>query len=89
MRENPQPLLITSLCATQNATTIVVVGSINLTSNVYLVLAPGGVLQGSADPKMYLRDWDYWHLINTVNVSNTGIIGLHEDSMGGEIRGPM
>ena len=66
-------------------------GSVNLTSNVYLLLQPGGVLQGSADAGDYNYDWDYWHVVQGVNVSNSGVIGPPglPTGRGGEVRGCM
>lgn len=66
-------------------------GSVNLSSNCYLLLRSGAILQGSAYPEHYNWDWDYWHIINSVNTSNTGVIGPQgsDIAMGGEIRGPM
>ncbi len=67
------------------------VGTLNLTDNVYLVLETGGILQGSSDPAAYAYDWDYWHVVQAVNASNTGVIGdnLAADDLGGELRGSM
>jgi hypothetical protein len=68
------------------------VGTVNLTSNVYLVLESGAVLQGSSDPQHYSYDWDFWHVVQGVNVSNTGIIGatpFGPGDLGGELRGSM
>ena len=66
-------------------------GTVNLTSNVYLYLEAGGVLQGTANPLDYAWDWDYWHIVQGLNSSNTGVIGPRHLPLGsgGEIRGPM
>ena len=64
-------------------------GSVSLATNVYLVLEPGAVLQGSANPLDYNRDWDYWHVVQGINCSNTGVIASTPAAMGGELRGAM
>ena len=66
-------------------------GTVNLSSNVYLQLLPGGVLQGSADPAHYSWDWDYYHVVQGINVVNSGVVGPQGAGMGGGgmIRGPM
>jgi polygalacturonase len=63
-------------------------GTVSLASNVYLTLDDGGILQGSANAADYSSDWDYWHVVQGVNASNTGVTGigpLHT----GAIAGPM
>ncbi len=68
---------------------IFLTGSVSLVSRVYLVLEAGSVLQGTSDPRAYNRDWDFWHIVQGVNVSNTGIISPRWDAPGGELRGAM
>ena len=67
-------------------------GKVELASHVYLVLSPGGVLQGSATQSDYGDDWDYWHVVQGVNLTDTGVIapeGDVEGIGGGAIVGPM
>jgi len=65
------------------------IASINLTSNVYLVLEKEAVLQGSSNPLDYAYDWDQWNVVQTNFSANTGIISPKKNSQGGEIRGSM
>ena len=65
------------------------VGSLNLSSNVYLVLEKGGVLQGSSQPADYAFDWEQWNVVQAFGAANTGIIAPKEGEMGGELRGSM
>eukprot|EP00039_Didymoeca_costata_P003212 m.66063 g.66063 ORF g.66063 m.66063 type:complete len:537 (+) comp11781_c0_seq4:144-1754(+) len=68
-------------------------GKVSLMSSVYLLIEPGATLHGSSQQKDYGEDWDYWHLVQGVNVSNTGIIGLSNNgkpgAAGGTLRGCM
>lgn len=50
-------------------------GTVNLSSNVYLLLEDGAVLQGSHNPDDYSYSWDYWNMVQCLNCSNTGVIG--------------
>ena len=66
-------------------------GTVHLVSNCYLLLHPGGVVQGSTEQSDYGDDWDFWSIVLGLNVSNTGVISSVPDgplgSSGGEIRG--
>ena len=71
-------------------------GTVHLASNCYLLLQPGGVVQGSTVQTDYGDDWDFWSIVLGLNVSNTGVIAPTPDGPlgpdgggGGEIRGVM
>lgn len=62
---------------------VFVTGTVNLTSNVYLALSTGAIVQGSHNPADYSWDWDYWHIVQGLNVSNAGLVGY--DNVTGEV----
>lgn len=64
-------------------------GRVELVSACYLLLQPGGIIQGSTEQLDYGTDWDFWSIIFGLNVSNTGVISPAADGFasGGEIRG--
>ncbi len=65
------------------------VASLNLSSNVYLVLEKGGILQGSSQSTDYAFDWEQWNVVQAWGAANTGIIAPTESGLGGELRGSM
>ena len=62
-------------------------GRVSLRTNCYLLLRPGGIVQGSSKQTDYGLDWDYWAIVVGRNVSNTGVIGpeAHDMGRGGEV----
>lgn len=58
-------------------------GTISLAANVTLQIDAGAALQGTANASDYSADWDYWHVVQGVNVSNVAVVG------GGAIVGAM
>ena len=50
-------------------------GTVSIPSGVTLSFAENGWLQGSPHPSAYSSDWDYWHVVQSVNASDVAIIG--------------
>lgn len=71
-------------------------GSLNLLSNTFLAFSCDGWLQGRWDNASvgqvggYFSDWDYWHIVQAVNVTNVGLIAAPGSSCrAGGIQGIM
>ena len=50
-------------------------GTVSIASHVTLMFADGGWLQGSWHTADYSSDWDYWHVVQAVNVTDVSILG--------------
>ena len=56
-------------------TGVFLTGTVNMPSYTTLLFEDGAWLQGSNNPSAYSADWDYWHVVQSINTTGIKILG--------------